>query len=78
MTTKTKVISISSVVLILLLAGFIYFRFYFVFGEGVKAGDNYLVYKVTFKTYEGKLIQSGFIGKTTGAIQSYEFKFGCR
>jgi hypothetical protein len=77
MTTKTKVISISSVVLILLLAGFIYFRFYFVFGEGVKAGElNYLVYKgYVFKTYEGKLIQSGFIGKTAGAIQSYEFKF---
>ena len=28
-----------------------------------------------FKTYEGKLIQSGFSSKTPGAIQSYEFEF---
>ena len=28
-----------------------------------------------FKTYEGKIIQSGFRSKTTGTIQSYEFDF---
>lgn len=38
------------------LAVFFYFRFYFVFGEGVKSGElNYVVYKgLVFKTYEGK------------------------
>ena len=28
-----------------------------------------------FKTYEGKLIQSGFRSTTPGSIQSYEFEF---
>ena len=69
-------------VLILLLllavgAGAFYFRFYFVFGEGVKSGElNYVVKKgVIFKTYEGKLIQSGIRSKAAGSIQSYEFEF---
>ena len=49
----------------------------FVFGEGVKSGElNYVVYKgLVFKTYEGKLIQSGIRSKTAGTIQSYEFEF---
>ena len=56
---------------------FIYFRFYFVFGEGVKSGHlNYAVKKGNiFKTYEGKLIQEGIRSRTAGAIQSYEFEF---
>ena len=55
-------------------AAFFYFRFCF---EGVKSGElNYVVYKgVLFKTYEGKLIQSGLRSKTAGSIQSYEFDF---
>ena len=70
---------LSLLVLVLLLggAGFFYFRFCFVFGEGVKSGElNYVVYKgVIFKTYEGKLIQSGLRSKAVGSIQSYEFDF---
>jgi hypothetical protein len=48
-----------------------------VFGEGVKAGDlNYLVRKgYIFKTWEGRLIQTGFKTPTPGAIQSNEFEF---
>lgn len=59
------------------LAVFFYLRFYFVFGEGVKSGElNYVVYKgVLFKTYEGKLIQSGIRSRGAGTIQSYEFEF---
>ena len=69
-----------SILLFLLLVGgatFFYFRYYFVFGEGVKSGElNYVVYKgVLFKTYEGKLIQSGIRSKAAGSIQSYEFDF---
>jgi len=58
------------------LAAAAYFRFFFVFGEGVKSGElNYVVYKgVLFKTYEGKLIQTGIRSKTAGSIQSYEFE----
>lgn len=59
------------------LAAAAYFRFFFVFGEGVKSGElNYVVYKgVLFKTYEGKLIQTGIRSKAAGEIQSYEFEF---
>ena len=69
-----------AVVILLLLAigaGAFYFRFYFVYGEGVKSGElNYVVKKgLIFKTYEGKLIQSGIRSKASGSIQSYEFNF---
>lgn len=77
MSTKAKVWSI--IVAILLIGGglWFYIRYYFVFGEGVKAGElNYCTYKgYIFKTYEGKLIQSGFKKGAAGSIQSYEFKF---
>lgn len=69
--------TILAIVLVAVALVFGYFRFYFVFGEGVKSGElNYVVYKgVLFKTYEGKLIQSGIRSKTAGSIQSYEFEF---
>lgn len=72
---KFGVIMLLIVVVGLLIFG--YFRFYFVFGEGVKSGElNYVVYKgLLFKTYEGKLIQSGIRSKAAGSIQSYEFEF---
>lgn len=60
------------------LGGFVWYKYYFVFGEGVKSGYlNYAVYKGNvFKTYEGKLIQQGFGGNNkTGALTSYEFEF---
>jgi len=56
----------------------IYFRYFFVFGEGVKAGElNQVMYKGwVWKTYEGKIIQTGFKGaKEGGSIQSNEFEF---
>jgi hypothetical protein len=67
------------VFLLLLVSGiiYIYYHFFWVFGEGVKAGElNYVVKKgFLFKTYEGKLIQTGFEGSKSGTIQSYEFRF---
>ena len=68
---------ITALIVILGLAIFCYVRFYYPFGEGVKSGElNYVVHKgVIFKTYEGKLIQSGIRSKAAGAIQSYEFEF---
>ncbi len=68
------------IILFLAFAVFIYARFYFVFGDGVKSGHlNYAVKKGNlFKTYEGKLIQEGYRSKTSGAIQSYEFEFSIR
>lgn len=77
---KKKIILWTAAVLVLAIAGFIFFRFYFVFGEGVKAGElNFVVYKgYVFKTYEGRLIQAGFRGNAKSgntAVQSYEFDF---
>jgi hypothetical protein len=52
-------------------------HFYWVLGEGVKAGQlNYFTKKgYVFKTYEGKLIQTGFQGGQPGSVQSNEFRF---
>ncbi|MBO7234596.1 MAG: hypothetical protein J6V13_06385 [Paludibacteraceae bacterium] len=78
MKATTRVISITSALMIVALVVFVYVKFFFVFGEGVKAGElNYVVHKgYIFKTYEGKAIQAGFNAKQTGtAIQSYEFEF---
>lgn len=66
--------------LVLLFVGllvFVYFKYFFVFGDGVKTGHlNYAVKKGNiFKTYEGKLIQEGYKSNTAGTIQSYEFEF---
>ena len=68
------------VVLLLALFAFAYFRYFFVFGDGVKSGHlNYAVKKGNiFKTYEGKLIQEGIRSRTAGSIQSYEFEFSIK
>jgi len=52
-------------------------HFYWVFGEGVKAGqlNNFVKKGYVFKTYEGKLIQAGFQGGQPGSVQSNEFRF---
>lgn len=78
MRTGSKIITIISAAIIVATAVFFYFKFCFVLGEGVKAGElNQIVYKGwIWKTYEGRLIQSGFRGaKQGGSIQSNEFNF---
>lgn len=79
MTTKAKVITWSSVVAVVVLAVFLFFKFWFVYSEGVNDGDiNYFQKEgFIFKTYEGKMIQTGLKSKPAdgGAIQSNEFKF---
>ena len=78
MNPKTKKgFTIATLIVVIVFTLFIFFKFYFVFGDGVKAGElNYFVHKgYVFKTYEGKMIQSGFRSQTAGTIQSYEFPF---
>ena len=78
MSTTGKVITWTSVIVVLALAGFIFFKFCFVYSEGVNEGDiNYFQKEgFIFKTYEGKMIQTGLkSSKNQGAIQSNEFKF---
>lgn len=78
MTRKAKIITISTSIIVLALGLFIFFRFFFVYSTGVNAGDiNYFQKEgLLFKTYEGKMIQSGF--KSAGGmnnLQSNAFKF---
>jgi len=72
---KTKFIILLVVVLICSI--FIWWRYFFVFGTGVKGGDlNHLEKKgVMFKTYEGRIIQEGFRANTPGSLASNEFDF---
>lgn len=75
-----KILWMFCIVLALFLSGYIYWRFFYVFAEGVKSGIlNYAVYKGNlFKTYEGKLIQQGFGRQNNGSFQSYEFEFSIK
>lgn len=79
-TGKTKMLKkigcVAAIVLIVVAGLTIGFRYFWVFGEGVKAGElNFITYKgYIFKTYEGRLIQSGFRAGQ-GSLVSNEFDF---
>ena len=76
-----RIFAIVSLIIMLVTAGFVFYKFYFVFGSGVKAGElNLFVYKgYVFKTYEGRLIQAGYNSKNSNAtIQSNEFNFSVK
>ncbi len=71
-------------ILVVALAAFCFFKFYFVFGDGVKAGElnQFTLKGYVFKTYEGRLIQAGFrsgahVGVTDSNMGSYVFEFSC-
>ena len=73
-----RIFAILGLIIMLVAAGFVFYKFYFVFGSGVKAGElNLFVYKgYIFKTYEGRLIQAGYNSKNSNStIQSNEFNF---
>ena len=75
---KAKFFTISISIIVIALAAFIFFRYCFVYSSGVNAGDiNYFQKEgYVFKTYEGKMIQTGYNSKNTNStIQSNEFKF---
>ena len=76
-----KILTTLSIIIVLAAAGFVFFKFFYVFGSGVKAGElNLFVYKgYVFKTYEGRLIQAGYNSKNSNAtIQSNEFNFSVK
>ncbi len=72
-----KFLGIFVSLLIIGLIVWLLFRYFFVFGEGSKAGQlNFFVKKgYVFKTYEGRIIQTGYKSVVPGAIQSNEFEF---
>ena len=71
--TGRKIFRISMLILFFGLVIFIYFRFFWVFGSGTKAGtlNTFMKKGYMFKTYEGKIIQSGFRQN----IESIDFNF---
>ena len=78
MTTTGKVFTWIGVILTIALSVFLYFKFWFVYAQGVNEGDiNYFQKEgFVFKTYEGRMIQTGYNSKGTGStIQSNELKF---
>lgn len=79
MARKGRIIgwTIAALVLVLL-AGFCYFKFLWVFSDGTKTGElNSLTYTgYLFKTYEGEIILTGYGSKnSSGTVQSKNFKF---
>jgi hypothetical protein len=68
-----KFIWSASAILLVLLVVFCYWRYYFVLAQGTQAGTlNIFQQKgILFKTYEGKIILSGFKAN----VQSNEFSF---
>lgn len=66
--------------LIVILTIVVWWRYYFVFAEGVKAGNlNYFEKKgFVFKTWEGRVVQDGFQSPNPGALQSNEFRFSAK
>jgi len=78
MNTGSKIVTTIVSVLLLALGIFVYVKFFFVYSEGTNEGDiNYFQREgFIFKTYEGKMIQTGYNSHNTSAtIQSNEFKF---
>lgn len=68
-----KIIWTSLAIFIVALGIFIYWRFYFELAQGTQAGTLNIFQKkgIIFKTYEGKIILSGFKAN----VQSNEFSF---
>ena len=78
MTTRGKVFTWLTVIVLLVLAGYVYVKFCYVYSEGINEGDiNYFQKEgFIFKTYEGKMIQTGYTSKSAqNTIQSNEFHF---
>lgn len=78
MKVRGKIIAVVVSLLLAALAVFVYVKFFFVYSQGVNEGDiNYFQNEgFIFKTYEGKMIQTGYNSRNSSAtIQSNEFKF---
>jgi len=68
-----KILKTTAAIVIVSLLIFVYWKYFFVYAEGTKAGQLNTFQKkgFVFKTWEGKLIQSGFRAN----VQSNEFDF---
>ena len=76
--TGKTILWVTTLILLATLAGFCYFKFWWVFSDGTKTGElNSLTYTgYLFKTYEGEMILTGYGTKNNmGTVQSKTFKF---
>ena len=67
-----------TLIILAVLAGLAYFKFFWVFSDGTKTGElNSLTFTgYVFKTYEGEMILTGYGTKNaSGTVQSKTFKF---
>ena len=67
-----------TLLILAILAGVAYFKFFWVFSDGTKTGElNSLTFTgYVFKTYEGEMILTGYGSKNaSGTVQSKTFKF---
>ncbi|MFY7899819.1 MAG: hypothetical protein ACOVNY_06520 [Chitinophagaceae bacterium] len=69
----SKILKSIVAVIVICIIIFVYWKYFFVYAEGTKAGQLNTFQKkgFVFKTWEGKLIQSGFRAN----VQSNEFDF---
>ena len=70
-----------TIIILAVLAGFLYFKFWWVFSDGTKTGElNSLTYTgYIWKTYEGEIILTGYGSKNAqGTVQSKTFKFSVK
>lgn len=76
-TWKKTLAKFFAVVFVLAIGAFAVYFYMPYASSSVKAGQlNYVMYKgIIFKTYEGKLIQTGVKTGVTGGVQSNEFEF---
>lgn len=75
-----KYVKFAILAIMIVLVGVVYWRYFFVFSEGIKGGNlNYFEKKgYVFKTWEGRVVQEGFQSPTAGAMQSNEFRFSVK
>ncbi len=77
---KKTIVKILIGIIVLAVGAFCVY-FYVPYGDSsVKAGQlNYVMHKgIIFKTYEGKLIQTGLKSAMAGGVQSNEFEFSIK
>lgn len=72
-----KVLYISGFFIVILLAVFVYWRYFYTYSEGYRAGllQKFSRKGVVFKTYEGELILSSVSGRSDVVIASEKFFF---
>ena len=75
--TGRKILTVFILGVLLIACVFVWWHYYYTYSDGYRYG---LLQKFShkgnvFKTYEGKLIQSGLRSRTPGTVASYEFEF---